>query len=112
MVHPTPYSVVMAAGLGLPVVSVPLGRAPDDSPIIPSDRGKLILSAPNGPFGIAFSGPAFSEEKLFAMAYDFEQRTNVRTSIKPFIEPKTELAHVVRKRCLRDPGGACGKEFK
>ncbi|KAL7957750.1 amidase signature domain-containing protein [Trichoderma compactum] len=112
MVHPTPYSVIMAAGLGFPVVSVPLGRAPDDSPIIPSDRGKLILSAPNGPFGIAFSGPAFSEEKLFAMAYDFEQRTNVRTSIKPFIAPKTELAHVVRKRCLRDPRGACGKGFK
>ncbi|OPB46699.1 Amidase [Trichoderma guizhouense] len=112
MVLPTPYSVLMASGLGLPVVSVPLGRAPDDSPIIPSDRGKLILSAPNGPFGIAFSGPAFSEEKLFAMAYDFEQRTNVRTSIKPFISPTTELAHVVRKRCLQDPRGACGKEFK
>ncbi|KAL6800416.1 amidase signature domain-containing protein [Trichoderma sp. SZMC 28012] len=112
MIYPTPYSVLTAAGLGLPVVSVPLGRAPDDSPIIPSDRGKLILSAPNGPFGIAFSGPAFSEEKLFAMAYDFEQRTNVRTSIKPFIAPKTELAHVVRKRCLQDPRGACRKEFR
>lgn len=112
MVLPTPYSVLMASGLGLPVVSVPLGRAPDDSPIVPSERGKLILSAPNGPFGIAFSGPAFSEEKLFAMAYDFEQRTNVRKSIKPFIEPKTELTHVVRKRCLQDSRGACGKEFK
>ncbi|KAL7932129.1 amidase signature domain-containing protein [Trichoderma chlorosporum] len=112
MVHPTPYSVLMAAGLGFPVVSVPLGRSPDGSPIVPSVRGDLIASAPNGPLGIAFSGPAFSEEKLFAMAYDFEQRTNVRVTIKPFISPKTELAHVVRRRCLRDPKGACGKEFK
>ncbi|UKZ53633.1 hypothetical protein TrVGV298_007428 [Trichoderma virens] len=112
MVHPTPYSVLMAAGLGFPVVSVPLGRSPDDSPIVPSDRGNLILSAPNGPFGIAFSGPAFSEETLFAMAYDFEQRTNVRKAIKPFISPKTELSHVVRKRCLRNPKGDCGKEFR
>ncbi|KAL7945792.1 amidase signature domain-containing protein [Trichoderma barbatum] len=112
MVLPTPYSVLMAAGLGLPVVTVPLGRSPDETPVIPSDKGNSILSAPNGPFGIAFSGAAFSEEKLFAMAYDFEQRTNVRAAIKPFIEPKTELAHIVRKRCLQDSRGACGKEFK
>ncbi|KAL6864283.1 amidase-like protein [Trichoderma novae-zelandiae] len=112
MVLPTPDSVLMASGLGLPVVSVPLGRSPDDTPIVQSDQGNLILSAPNGPFGIAFSGPAFSEEKLFAMAYDFEQRTNVRQTIRPFVSPQTELAQVVRKRCLRDPSGACGKAFK
>ncbi|PTB66530.1 amidase-like protein [Trichoderma citrinoviride] len=111
MVLPTPHSVVMASGLGLPVVSVPLGRSPDDTPIIESEQGNLILSAPNGPFGIAFSGAAFSEEKLFAMAYDFEQRMNVRPTIKPFISPKTELAQVVRKRCVGDRGGACGKAF-
>ncbi|OTA03369.1 Amidase [Trichoderma parareesei] len=112
MVLPTPHSVMMASGLGLPVVSVPLGRSPDDTPVIKSDQGNLILSAPNGPFGIAFSGPAFSEEKLFAMAHDFEQRMNVRPTIKPFISPKTELAQVVRKRCVGDSGGPCGKAFK
>ncbi|KAL7789779.1 amidase-like protein [Trichoderma ceciliae] len=112
MVLPTPYTVLPASGLGLPVVTVPLGRSPDDTPISLSDRGNLILSSPNGPFGIAFSGAAFSEETLFAMAYDFEQRTNVRTSIQPLVLPKTELAHVVRKRCLRDPKADCGKGFE
>ncbi|KAL7802097.1 amidase-like protein [Trichoderma aethiopicum] len=112
MVLPTPHSVLMASGLGLPVVSVPLGRSPDDTPIIKSEQGNLTLSAPNGPFGISFSGAAFSEEKLFAMAYAFEQRMNVRPTIKPFISPKTELAQVVRKRCVGDSRGACGKAFK
>ncbi|RFU79559.1 amidase [Trichoderma arundinaceum] len=108
MVLPTPYTVLPASGLGLPVVTVPLGRSPDSTPITPSDRGNLTLSSPNGPFGIAFSGPAFSEETLFAMAYDFEQRTNVRTSIKPYIVPQTELKQIVHKRCLRDPKSAAG----
>ncbi|KAM0253375.1 hypothetical protein ACHAQJ_007270 [Trichoderma viride] len=101
MVLPTPYIVLPASGIGLPAVTVPLGRSPDHTPLTLSDTGNLVLSSPNGPFGISFSGPAFSEEKLFAMAYDFEQRTNVRTSIKPHIVPKTELMHVVRKRMSR-----------
>jgi amidase len=114
VVLPTPYVVLPASGLGLPVVTVPLGRSPDGTPVTLSDTGNLVLSSPNGPFGISFSGPAFSEETLFAIAYDFEQRTNVRTSIKPYIVPKTELTHVVRKRCLGERGskGACIKGFE
>lgn len=112
MVLPTPYTVLPASGLGLPVVTVPLGRSPDDTPVTPSDFGHLILSGPNGPFGIGFSGRAFSEETLFAMAYDFEQRTQVRTSFRPHVVPTTELAHVVRKRCLGDARGACGKKLE
>lgn len=103
MVTPTLYAVLAAPPLGLPVISVPLGRSPDGAPTILSDWGNLAVSAPNGPFGISFSGLAFSEEKLFAMAYAFEQRTNVRKSIQPWVAPKTELVDVVRKRCLASP---------
>ncbi|KAL9473934.1 hypothetical protein ACSS6W_008314 [Trichoderma asperelloides] len=103
VVLPTLYAVLAASPLGLPVISVPLGRSPDGTPTTKSDWGNLVLSAPNGPFGISFSGLAFSEEKLFAMAYAFEQRTNVRKTIHPYVAPKTELADVVRKRCLASP---------
>ncbi|KAL7895173.1 amidase signature domain-containing protein [Trichoderma sp. SZMC 28014] len=103
MVLPTFYAILPASTVGLPVVSVPLGRIPDGAPTIMSVWGNLALSAPNGPFGISFSGLAFSEEKLFAMAYAFEQRTNVRKTICPIVVPKTELADVVRRRCAVSP---------
>jgi amidase len=103
MVMPTPYVIMAASPLGLPVVSVPVGRTPDGAPITKNDWGNLVLSAPNGPFGISFSGLAFSEEKLFGMAYAFEQRTNVRKTIRPLVVPKTELADVVRRRCVASP---------
>ncbi|KAM0513372.1 hypothetical protein ACHAPE_007834 [Trichoderma viride] len=103
MVLPSLYAVLAASPLGLPVISVPLGRSPDGAPTIMSDWGNLALSAPNGPFGISFSGLAFSEEKLFAMAYAFEQRMSVRGTIRPLIVPKTELADVVRRRCAASP---------
>lgn len=97
MVMPTPYSVLTAAGLGFPVVTVPLGKAPADAPVVPSEQGRTTLSAPNGPFGISFAGMAFSEESLFGMAYAFEQRTKVREKVKPYKQPRTELADIVGK---------------
>jgi amidase len=42
-------------------------------------------------FGLAFMGPKFSEEKLIAMAYAFEQRTKARDLVQPYIMPTTEL---------------------
>lgn len=103
MVLPTLYAILAASPVGLPAISVPLGRSPDGAPTTMSDWGNLALSAPNGPFGISFSGLAFSEEKLFAMAYAFEQRTNVRKTIRPLVMPRTELADVVRRRCAASP---------
>ncbi len=37
------------------------------------------------------------------MAYAFEQRTNVRGTIRPLVVPKTELVDVVRRRCVAFP---------
>ncbi|KAK5997482.1 Putative amidase [Cladobotryum mycophilum] len=109
MVLPAVYTILTSSGLGLPTVTVPLGRAPDNAPIVPAEAGDLVSSAPNGPFGLGFAGPAFSEEMLFGMAYDFEQRTRVRETIRPYVQPRTELVDVVRKRCWADKRGVgCG----
>jgi amidase len=40
-------------------------------------------------------GAKWSEEKLIGYAYAFEQRTNVRMSMKPYLIPKKELEDIV-----------------
>ncbi|KAL3303662.1 amidase [Colletotrichum asianum] len=98
LVLPTRFVLGPAALLGTPVIAVPFGRHPDDTPIVKDDFGNLDVLAPNLPFGIGFAGAAFSEEKLISMAYAFEQRTKARTAIKPYIQPKTELGDIVQSR--------------
>ncbi|EQL02519.1 hypothetical protein G6O67_007905 [Ophiocordyceps sinensis] len=95
VVLPTQSAILAAALLGTPVVTVPLGRLPDSTPFEPNDFGNLNATGPNLPFGIAFSGDKWSEESLIGMAYAFEQRTKVRDTIKPLVQPKTELRDVV-----------------
>ncbi|KAH8662187.1 amidase [Xylariales sp. PMI_506] len=97
LVMPTTFSTTMPAIIGAPIVTVPLGRYPDDQVVIPNSFGNLVDTAPNVPFGIAFLAERFSEEKLIGFAYAFEQRTKVRNSITPYIQPTTELADVVGK---------------
>ncbi|KAF6821789.1 glutamyl-tRNA amidotransferase subunit A (amidase) [Colletotrichum plurivorum] len=98
IVLPTIYVLVTAAVLGTPVVTVPFGRYPDNTTVAKDGRGELDVAAPNLPFGIGFAGAPFSEETLVGIAYDFEQRTRARTAVKPYTQPKTELADVVKGR--------------
>ncbi|MBV5323664.1 hypothetical protein JZU51_02810, partial [bacterium] len=58
--------------------------------------GNLNETGPNTPFGIAFSGAKWSEETLIGMAFAFEQKTQVRKSIKPHVQPQTELANILQ----------------
>ncbi|KAM3517803.1 hypothetical protein MY4038_010246 [Beauveria bassiana] len=87
----------MAAPLGHPVVTLPIGRMPDDTPVTRNDFGNLNATAPNQPFGVGFAGARFSEEALIGMAYALEQQTQVRTKVNPIIVPRTELKDVVGK---------------
>jgi amidase len=98
LVVPTAFSSSMPARLGSPIVTVPLGKFGDDTPVATNGRGDLNQTAPNVPYGIAFFAERFSEEKLIGLAYAFEQRTLVRNTIVPYIQPTTELVDVVKKR--------------
>lgn len=80
---------------GAPVVSVPLGVTGDDTPIERNEADTLNVMGPNHPFGFGFVGDYFTEEKLIGMAYALEQLTQVRKTVKPFIQPKTELRDVM-----------------
>lgn len=102
LVLPTVFSSYLPAIIGAPIVTVPMGAYPEDTTVVPNQRGNLNATAPNVPFGFAFLGEHFSEEKLIGMAYAFEQRTLVRNTIKPYIEPTTEVADVVQRRLEKD----------
>lgn len=98
LVLPTYFASYPPAMLGTPAVTVPMGRYPDDMPVVKNDFGNLVQLGPNVPFGISFLGESFSEEQLIGMAYAFEQRTMVRQKVHPYLQPKTEIRDVVEAR--------------
>ncbi|PHH82708.1 hypothetical protein CDD82_5063 [Ophiocordyceps australis] len=98
LVMPSLYASLSASIIGTPVISVPLGKSPDNSPVIPFPDQTSNVTAPNQPFGIGFAGPPFSEESLIGMAYAFEQKTQIRTKVSPIIQPTTELAHILASK--------------
>lgn len=102
LILPTTFSSTLPAIIGSPIVTVPLGKYPENQTVIPNSFGNLNDTAPNVPFGISFLGEHFSEQKLIGFAYAFEQRTKVRNTIKPYIEATTELADVVQQRMRRE----------
>ena len=48
-------------------------------------------------FGLSFLGAAWSEASLVGYAYAYEQRTQTRNQVQPYIVPLTELVDVVGK---------------
>ncbi|KZS98754.1 amidase signature enzyme [Sistotremastrum niveocremeum HHB9708] len=96
LVYPSNSSAIIysAALAGFPHITVPLGFMSDDTPDLPSQHPKL--TGPGLPFGIGFTGKAYSEYELISYAYAFEQATNHRSRRKPYAAatPQTQLNHV------------------
>ncbi|MFF2479763.1 amidase family protein [Paenibacillus sp. NPDC058071] len=61
----------IAARLGYPLITVPAGYSAEG--IVDADGDST-----QGPFGVIFSGKAFSEPTLISIAYSFEQATLIR----------------------------------
>lgn len=97
IVVPTDYVSSVSAIVGSPVITVPMGKLPAGTPVQRNSFGNLNAVAPNLPFGLAFAGARFSEEMLIEIAYGFEQKTKVRGTVRPVVQPKTELKDVVGK---------------
>jgi amidase len=64
-------AMYIAARLGYPLVTVPAGYS--STGVVNSDGDHT-----KGPFGVVFSGKAFSEPTLIKIAYGFEQATHYR----------------------------------
>ncbi|KAM0524831.1 hypothetical protein ACHAPE_000935 [Trichoderma viride] len=78
-------------------ITVPFGKQGPEKPIVASDDGS-IDSAPNKPYGISFISTSFQEEKLFKIAYAFEQLTQARSKVRPIVVPRTDLADLLVRR--------------
>ncbi|THV01105.1 amidase signature enzyme [Dendrothele bispora CBS 962.96] len=88
-----------AAIAGYPIVTVPLGFYPSDTP--KRSVGPLtVYPAPDVPFGLAFLGTAFSEFDLIGFAYAYEQKTRTRLARRAFPDavPSTQLIDVIGTR--------------
>lgn len=97
LILPTDFSPGLPAMIGTPVVTVPLGFYPANETVVLNMRGSLVETGPNIPFGLSFIGPAWSEASLIGYAYAYEQRTQTRNKVQPYIVPSTELIDVVGK---------------
>ncbi|KAI0649775.1 amidase signature enzyme [Trametes meyenii] len=97
LILPTDIASTPAAIAGFPIVTVPLGFLPADTPLSPAEPTRE--SGPNMPFGLAFLGTAFSEFRLVSLAFAYEQATHTRLRVRAFPAaiPKTQLADVVEK---------------
>lgn len=102
IVLPTYFALEPPAMVGSPAVTVPMGVYPSDTPVVLNGYGDLVQLGPNIPFGISFLGDRFSEKSLVGMAYAFEQRTQIRNTVKPYMQPKTELQDIVHRESLTD----------
>jgi len=94
---PSQFSFTYAAIVGTPVISVPMGFYPQGTPETPNSFGDLVATPPNLPFGLSFLGAKWSEFELIGYAYAYEQRTQTRNKVQPYIQPYTELKDVVAK---------------
>ncbi|KAI0819882.1 amidase signature domain-containing protein [Trametes gibbosa] len=94
---PTDIAFTPPAIAGFPIVTVPLGFLPTNTPLAPAKPTRE--SGPNMPFGLAFLGTAFSEFELISLAFAYEQATHTRLKVRAFPAaiPKTQLAELVGK---------------
>lgn len=78
--HPYPM-IDYTASIGYPIMSVPTGSTP-------------VRGGGANPVGLGFVASKYGEEKMFRVAYAYEQATNYRTKLHPIIVPRTELRDV------------------
>ena len=62
-----------------------------------SNQRVSVIDSSETRFGLSFIGPAWSEASLIGYAYAYEQRTQTRNKVQPYIVPSTELVDVVGK---------------
>ena len=99
LILPTAFAYGLPALIGSPIVTVPLGAYNSSEPVVRNERGTLVETGPNIPFGLSFLGAKWSEASLIGYAYAFEQRTRVRNQIKPYLVPNIGLVDILNKNC-------------
>jgi len=86
----------LAAKMGFPELSLPLGFYPEGTPIQhDGDEPHLVKVAPGIPYALTFFTKAFEDGVVLRVGHAFEQLTRVREQgPRPFMVPGTELEDV------------------
>ncbi|KAK0724919.1 amidase signature domain-containing protein [Lasiosphaeris hirsuta] len=84
---PTTIASSIPALVGSPIITVPLGCMPADTPVEIEKAGDAVERGPGIPCGISFLGAKWSEETLIEIAYAFEQKTQARNMLQRHVEP-------------------------
>ncbi|KZS98728.1 amidase signature enzyme [Sistotremastrum niveocremeum HHB9708] len=84
-----------AATAGYPVITVPLGFTPNDTPL--GEAKPTIEMGPGLPFGLCLTGTAFCEPTLIKVAHTFEQKTKHRLRRRAYeaATPRTQIKDVL-----------------
>lgn len=96
VLFPSNRGANIAARAGYPSVLVPGGFVTNQPElnVPPGTAFPTGFNPKEGPYGVTFTGPAFSEPRLIALAYAFEQATKHRVS--PFSAPALPSDTVTR----------------
>ena len=97
VIMPTEYASTWAAVVGAPIITVPMGFHPVDAPIEMSPpRKELVSFGPNIPMGLSFLGAKFDEATLIGLAYAYEQRSQWRSKVEPYLKVTPELRDMIK----------------
>jgi len=77
VLFPANFGANPPARAGYPSIIVPAGRFPNPAKAA-IDAADPTFNPKRSPFGVTFSGPAFSEPKLIGFAYAYEQASHCR----------------------------------
>ncbi|KAF1965603.1 amidase signature enzyme [Bimuria novae-zelandiae CBS 107.79] len=81
-----------AAKAGSPVMSVSMGRYPEDTEIEIDARSNLVDVAPGIPFSVYIFGDRNRDGNVIRVGHACERIMNARSGLKPYVLPTTDLA--------------------
>ncbi|KAK6837929.1 hypothetical protein PG987_006210 [Apiospora arundinis] len=99
-------AIVLTAAPGMPIVTVPMGGLGDDAHTVytTDEKGredllpKLVTGAPGMPQGLSFVGEKWSEMDLIGFAYAYEQVSQRRRTLTPWVGMENDLEQIRRDR--------------
>ncbi|KAK8057375.1 hypothetical protein PG996_011312 [Apiospora saccharicola] len=89
-------AIALASAPGLPIVTVPMGGLGKDAQVVYSDDEdgalpRLVVGAPGMPQGLSFVGEEWSEMELIGFAYAYEQVSQRRGTLRPWVKLGSDL---------------------
>lgn len=90
-------AIMFSSSPGLPIVTVPMGMMGPEASTVWSPDGILINGAPGFPVGLSFVGGQWAEHELIGYAYAYEQASEKRKTLKPYVKFDMDLDSILKE---------------